>query len=63
VLALAKDADSVVLKLTVPDAERRATITALDIDPLDAQIRQVFFFDTRDLALNQNGVVVRARRI
>jgi hypothetical protein len=63
VLALTKDADSVELKLTVPDAERRATITALGIDPLDAQIRQVFFFDTPDLVLNQNGVVVRARRV
>jgi hypothetical protein len=28
-----------------------------------AQIRQVFFFDTPDLALNRAGVVVRARRI
>ena len=33
------------------------------MDPLDAQIRQVFFFDTPDLALNQAGVVVRARRV
>jgi hypothetical protein len=33
------------------------------MDPLDAQIRQVFFFDTPDLALNQQGIVVRARRV
>ena len=33
------------------------------MDPLDAQIRQVFFFDTPDLALNEQGVVVRARRV
>ena len=33
------------------------------MDPLEAQIRQVFFFDTPDLALDQPGVVVRARRI
>ena len=33
------------------------------MDPLDAQIRQVFFFDTPDLALNEHGVVVRARRV
>ena len=57
VLALAKDADSVELKLTVPDADRRATVNALGIDPLNAQIRQVFFFDTPDLILNQHGVV------
>lgn len=62
-LALTKGADSVELKLTVPDAERRATISALEIDALDAQIRQVFFFDTPDLACNAAGVVVRARRI
>jgi hypothetical protein len=63
VLALARDADSVELKLTVPDSERRSTVTALGMDPLEAQIRQVYFFDTPDLALNQRGVVVRARRI
>jgi hypothetical protein len=33
------------------------------MDPLDAQIRQVFFFDTPDLALSRAGVVVRARRV
>jgi hypothetical protein len=62
-LPLIKGADSVELKLTVPDSEQRATVTALGMDPLDAQIRQVFFFDTPDLALNQHGVVVRARRV
>ena len=62
-LALTKGADSVELKLTVPDAERRQTISSLGIDALDAQIRQVFFFDTPDLACNAQGVVVRARRV
>jgi hypothetical protein len=62
-LALAKDADSVELKLTVPDSYRRQAAAALGVDPLDAQIRQVFFFDTPDLALNKVGVVVRARRV
>jgi hypothetical protein len=62
-LALSKDADSVELKLTVPTAEQRATVTALGMDPLDGQIRQVFFFDTPDLALNRHGIVVRARRV
>jgi hypothetical protein len=59
-LKLIKDADSVELKLTVPDANRRSAVAALGMDPLDAQIRQVFFFDTPDLALNRHGVVVRA---
>ena len=62
-LALTAHADSVELKLTVPDSERRATLDALGMDPLEAQIRQVFFFDTPDLALNKVGVVVRARRV
>jgi hypothetical protein len=63
VLALTRRADSVELKLTVPDSERRSTVTALGMDPLDAQIRQVYFFDTPELALNTHGVVVRARRV
>ena len=33
-LALTKDADSLELKLTVPDPERRATVNALGIDVL-----------------------------
>ena len=33
------------------------------MDPLDSQIRQVYFFDTPDLALNKKGLVVRARRV
>jgi hypothetical protein len=62
-LGLTRDADSVELKLTVPDSERRSTVTALGMDPLDAQIRQVYFFDTPDLLLDKHGVVVRARRV
>jgi hypothetical protein len=33
------------------------------MDPLDAQIRQVVFFDTPDLELSDHGVVVRVRRV
>jgi len=62
-IELIKDSDSVELKLSVPEAEQRSAITALGMDPLEAQIRQVFFFDTPDLALNAAGVVVRARRV
>lgn len=63
VLPLIKGADSVELKLTVPDADRRSAVAALGMDALDAQMRQVMFFDTPELTLNQSGVVVRARRI
>jgi hypothetical protein len=62
-LALTKEVDSVELKTTVPDSDRRATVTALGMDPLDAEIRQVYFFDTPDLRLDRHGVVVRARRV
>jgi hypothetical protein len=62
-VALIKDSDSVELKLTVPEADHRSAVTALEMDPLEAQIRQVFFFDTPDLALDEHGVVVRARRV
>jgi hypothetical protein len=60
---LLEDVGSVELKLTVPEAEQRATAAALELDPLDAQIRQVYFFDTPDLALDGQGLVVRARRV
>ena len=53
--------DSVELKLTVPAAQQRAAIGGLGLDALDAQIRQVVFFDTPDLALDKAGVVVRAQ--
>jgi hypothetical protein len=38
-------------------------VAALGLDPLQAQIREVFFFDTPQLALDKHGVVVRARRV
>jgi len=61
-LELMKGSDSVELKLTIPETQRAKSAAALGVDPLDAQVRQVFFFDTPDLALNAAGVVVRARR-
>jgi hypothetical protein len=63
VLRLAQAADSVELKLTIPELHHRSTVAALGIDPLDAQIRQVFFFDTPELELDAAGIVVRARRV
>jgi hypothetical protein len=61
-LALTRSADSVELKLTVSEEHRYSTLAALGIDPLEAYIRQIFFFDTADLALDKAGVVARARR-
>ena len=61
-VGLMKKVDSVELKLTIPEAAQLTTVRALGLDPLQAQIRQVFFFDTPDLKLDKNGVVVRGRR-
>jgi hypothetical protein len=60
---LVKGSDSIELKLTLPEGSYRHAAKALGFDPLDTQIRQVFFFDTPDLDLNKAGVVARARRI
>jgi hypothetical protein len=62
-MKLIKGADSVELKLTVPEDQHRATIASMEMDPVEAQLRQVYFFDTPDLALDAAGLVVRARRI
>jgi hypothetical protein len=61
--SLAQEVDSVELKLMVPDDEREQALSVLGADPLHAEIRQVYFFDTPDLVLNRHGVVPRVRRI
>jgi hypothetical protein len=61
-LGLIEGADTVELKLTVPESDRNSALSALDVDPLEARVRQVFFFDTPDLDLYEHGVVARARR-
>ena len=60
---LVRESDSIELKVTVPEDSHRSAVRALGADPLEAQIRQVFFFDTPDLQLQDAGVVVRARRV
>ena len=63
ILDLAKGSKSIELKLSVPLPGHRATIASIGLDPVEAQPRQVYFFDTPDLALNRAGLIVRARRI
>jgi len=63
VLELLRDADTVELKASVPVPAQQAAIGGLPLDPVEARPRQVFFFDTPDLALDRAGLVVRARRI
>jgi hypothetical protein len=61
-MKLTERADSVELKSSVPELIQRSALKALDLDPISAQLRQVFFFDTPDLALDAQGLVVRGRR-
>lgn len=63
VVKILKDVDSVELKLVAPMETHHATIRKLGLDPIEAGVRQVYFFDTPSLDLNKAGVVVRARRI
>ena len=62
-LKLTKGADSVELKLSVHEDDHSSTVLALGLDPIEAEIRQVYFFDTPNLDLDAAGIVVRARRI
>ena len=62
-MRLMKGSDTVELKVSIPADAHAATVRGLPIDPVEAQPRQVWFFDTPDLTLNQAGLVVRARRI
>ena len=61
-LALMKGADTAELKLTVPEEAQRSAVMGLGLDPLQAEIRQVYFLETPDLSLDKAGLVVRARR-
>jgi hypothetical protein len=63
VAKILKDVGSVELKMVAPMDTHRATIGKLGLDPIEAEVRQVYFFDTPNLDLNKAGVVVRARRI
>jgi hypothetical protein len=62
-IELGNASDAVELKLSVPAPHHRATIRSLGLDPVEAQPRQAYFFDTPDLKLSKAGLVLRARRI
>ena len=61
IIDLLKGSNSVELKLMVTGTQRSA-IRRLGFDPVEAEPRQVYFFDTPDLALNKSGLIVRVRR-
>ena len=62
-IAAMRSSDSVELKQTIHARNVQMGGESLGFDPIEAQIRQIVFFDTADLALYRAGVVVRARRI
>ncbi|MET0772436.1 MAG: adenylate cyclase [Candidatus Limnocylindrales bacterium] len=62
-MPLLEEASSMELKVSIPMPAQRAAIAGLPLDPIEAQPRQVFFFDTPELTLDRAGLVVRARRI
>src|SRR3954453_12496693 len=55
-------ADTVALKLTLPDSDERPTTRALGIDPFEAKVRQLVYFDTPSLDLDRRGVALRPGR-
>ena len=61
VLELLRDADTVELKTSVPAQAQGAAIAGLPLDPVEAQPRQVFFFDTPDLALDKVGLLAKEK--
>lgn len=62
-IAVMRSSDSVELKQTIHNTNIQVGAEKLGFDPIDAEIRQIVFFDTADLALHRAGLVVRARRI
>jgi hypothetical protein len=62
-LHLIRHSKSIEIKVSVPMAEHQRTTLSMGIDPVEAQPRHVYFFDTADQALNRAGLIVRARRL
>jgi hypothetical protein len=62
-LHLVRNSKSIEIKVSVPRAEHQRTTLSMGIDPVEAQPRHVYFFDTADQALNRAGLIVRARRL
>jgi hypothetical protein len=62
-LHLVRNSKSIEIKVSVPMAQHQRTALSIGLDPIEAQLRHVYFFDTADQALNRAGLIVRARRI
>jgi hypothetical protein len=61
VLGLLKDTTSIEMKVTIP-FDNRDILRKIGFDPVEAEARQIYYFDTLDLDLNKAGLIVRARR-
>jgi hypothetical protein len=62
ILHLIRNSKSVEIKVSVPMKAHFGIAKTFGFDPVEAEPRQVYFFDTADQTLNRAGVIVRARR-
>lgn len=61
-LHVIKNSKSIEIKVSVPMKAHFGLGKAFGFDPVEAEPRQVYFFDTADQTLNRAGLIVRARR-
>lgn len=55
--------DKVEIKITVAKKDEQRAVEALELSKRDAARRDIYFFDTAELDLNEAGIVLRARAI
>ena len=55
-IAATKSSDSVEFKQTIRGVDVQTAGDSLGFDPIDAEIRQIVFFDTPDMALYHAGM-------
>jgi hypothetical protein len=62
-LHVINNSKSIEIKVSVPMTQHQRTALDIGLDAVEAQPRQVYFFDTADQALNRAGLILRARRM
>lgn len=62
-LATARPASLVELKVTVDESQVALARDLLGLDHASAEVREVTFYDTPELAMFQAGVILRARKV
>src|SRR5215470_10851547 len=63
VAALVSGANSIEIKVTIPEAQVDSTLARFGLTVDNDEERYIYFFDTPDLALQQAGIIARARRV